>query len=50
MPRLLRLIGARRVDPLALTTHRFAFNDIEQAFKMMQAKADGMTKPLTTAV
>ena len=46
MGRLLRLIESGRVDPLALTTHRFAFKDIEKAFGMMQTKADGMVKPL----
>ncbi len=46
MSRLLRLIESNRVDPLALTTHRFAFKDIEKAFKMMQTKEDGMIKPL----
>ncbi len=46
MARLLRLIEAGRVDPLAMTTHRFAFKDIERAFRMMQTKEDGMIKPL----
>ena len=45
MSRLLRLIETNRVDPLALTTHRFPFRDIEKAFKMMQTKEDGMIKP-----
>jgi threonine dehydrogenase-like Zn-dependent dehydrogenase len=48
MGRLLRLIESGRVDPLALTTHRFPFTDIERAFKMMQTKQDGMVKPLIT--
>jgi threonine dehydrogenase-like Zn-dependent dehydrogenase len=46
MGRLMRLIAAGRVDPLPMTTHRFGFNDIERAFKMMQTKEDGMIKPL----
>ncbi len=46
MGRLMRLIRKERVDPLALTTHRFEFKDIEKAFKMMQTKEDGMIKPL----
>jgi len=46
MGRLLRLIERGRVDPLAMTTHRFAFKDIERALTMMQTKADGMVKPL----
>ena len=50
MSRLLRLIETGRVDPLALTTHRFQFQDIEKAFRMMQTKEDGMIKPLITFV
>lgn len=46
MGRLMRLIARGRVDPLPMTTHRFGFNDIERAFKMMQTKEDGMIKPL----
>jgi threonine dehydrogenase-like Zn-dependent dehydrogenase len=46
MGRLMRLIETGRVDPRALTTHRFAFEDIEKAFRMMQTKEDGMIKPL----
>lgn len=48
MGRLMRLIQARRVDPLAMTTHRFKFADIKTAFRMMQTKDDGMVKPLIT--
>jgi threonine dehydrogenase-like Zn-dependent dehydrogenase len=46
MGRLMCLIETGRVDPLALTTHRFQFKDIEKAFRMMQTKEDGMIKPL----
>lgn len=48
MSRLMRLIQNGRVDPLAMTTHRFKFDDIGRAFKMMQTKEDGMIKPLIT--
>jgi threonine dehydrogenase-like Zn-dependent dehydrogenase len=48
MSRLMRLIRTGRVDPLALTTHRFKFADIKKAFRMMQTKEDGMIKPLIT--
>jgi threonine dehydrogenase-like Zn-dependent dehydrogenase len=48
MSRLMRLIETRRVDPLALTTHRFSFENIEKAFRMMQTKEDGIIKPLIT--
>ncbi len=44
--RMSRLLESGRVDPLALTTHRFPFQDIEKAFRMMQSKVDGMIKPL----
>lgn len=50
MGRLMRLIETRRVDPLAPTTHRFEFNDIEKAFRMMQTKEDGMIKPLISFI
>ena len=46
MKRLMRLIQAGRVDPTPMTTHRFLFEEIEKAFKMMQTKEDGMIKPL----
>ncbi|MCX6612175.1 MAG: zinc-binding dehydrogenase [Acidobacteria bacterium] len=48
MSRLLRLIETKRVDPLALTTHSFPFHNIENAFKMMQTKEDGMIQPLVS--
>ncbi len=46
MGRLLRLIAQNRIDPTPLTTHRFAFAEIEKAFQMMADKADGIIKPL----
>ncbi len=46
MRRLLRLLEGGRVDPTPLTTHRFAFEDVERAFQMMKTKEDGMIKPL----
>jgi threonine dehydrogenase-like Zn-dependent dehydrogenase len=46
MQRLLRLLANGRVDPSPLTTHRFAFGDIERAFQMMANKEDGIIKPL----
>jgi threonine dehydrogenase-like Zn-dependent dehydrogenase len=46
MKRLMRLIQKGRVDPTPMTTHRFLFEEIEKAFKMMQTKEDGMIKPL----
>lgn len=48
MKRLMRLIATGRVDPLPLTTHRFAFDDVERAFHLMNTKEDGIIKPLIT--
>ncbi|MCI0630406.1 MAG: NAD(P)-dependent alcohol dehydrogenase [Phycisphaerales bacterium] len=48
MSRLMRLIEHGRVNPLPMTTHRFRFQDIERAFRMMQTKEDGIIKPLIT--
>ena len=50
MARLMRLIQTGRVDPLPMTTHRFKFDQIRGAFKMMQTKEDGMIKPLISFV
>lgn len=46
MKRLMRLLMTGRVDPTPMTTHRFGFNQVEKAFKMMQTKEDGILKPL----
>ena len=46
MRRLLRLIESGRVDPTPLTTHTFGFGEVERAFRMMEAHADGIVKPL----
>lgn len=46
MGRLFRLIEAGRVDPLPMTTHRFPFARVGEAFRLMQTKADGILKPL----
>ena len=46
MERLLRLLEGKRIDPTPLTTHRFAFTEIEQAFRLMGTKAEGILKPL----
>ena len=44
--RLLRLLDRGRVDPTKMTTHEFAFDEIEAAFEMMDEKADDIVKPL----
>ena len=44
--RLLRLLDAGRVDPTHMTTHTFAFEDIDEAFELMESKEDNIIKPL----
>jgi threonine dehydrogenase-like Zn-dependent dehydrogenase len=46
MKRLMRLLERGRVDPTPMTTHRFKFDQVETAFRMMQTKEEGMIKPL----
>jgi threonine dehydrogenase-like Zn-dependent dehydrogenase len=46
MERLLRLLQMNRVDPTAMTTHTFAFGDMERAFEVMDKKLEGVLKPL----
>ncbi len=46
MGRLLRILERRIVDPTPMTTHRFPFARIEEAFEVMDRKADGVIKPL----
>jgi threonine dehydrogenase-like Zn-dependent dehydrogenase len=48
MKRLMRLLLSGRVNPTPVTTHRFKFDQIEKAFRMMQTKEDGILKPLIT--
>ncbi|WP_428312785.1 NAD(P)-dependent alcohol dehydrogenase [Hydrocarboniphaga sp.] len=46
--RLLRLIESRRFDPTLMTTHKFPFEDVATAFRLMQTKQDNIIKPLIT--
>ncbi len=48
MERMLRLIQTGRIDPTRMTTHRFPFDRIEEAFRLMQTGKDGIIKPLIT--
>jgi threonine dehydrogenase-like Zn-dependent dehydrogenase len=48
MVRLLRLMQSGRIDPTPMTTHTFAFDQIEDAFELMASKGDGIVKPLIT--
>jgi isopropanol dehydrogenase (NADP+) len=42
MSRLLRLLETGRIDPTVMTTHRYSFDRIEEAFDVMARKADGV--------
>ncbi len=46
LQRLLRLLENGRVDPTPLTTHTFAFDELERAFHLMDTKEEGIIKPL----
>lgn len=46
MYNLMRLIQQGRVDPTHMTSHRFKFEQIEEAFWKMKTKENGMIKPL----
>ncbi len=48
MERLLRVLEMKRVDPTVMTSHTFAFDDMERAFEVMDKKLDGVIKPLIT--
>ncbi len=48
MERLLRVLEMKRVDPTRMTSHTFAFKDMERAFEIMDKKLDGVIKPLIT--
>jgi threonine dehydrogenase-like Zn-dependent dehydrogenase len=46
MERMLRLLQKQRIDPSRMTTHRFPFARVEEAFALMASKGDGVIKPL----
>jgi threonine dehydrogenase-like Zn-dependent dehydrogenase len=46
MQRMLRLLETGRVDPTPLTTHTFAFDELDKAFRLMETKEEGIIKPL----
>lgn len=48
MERMLRILQSGRLDPTRMTTHTFKFDQLEQAFAMMDQKLDGIIKPLIT--
>ena len=44
--RLLRMLDEGRVDPTEMTTHEFTFDEVDEAFHLMETKEDGVIKPL----
>ncbi len=48
MRRMLRLLRNGRVDPTKMTTHRFTFAEIEDAYQLMASKEDNVIKPLVS--
>ncbi|HEY2639690.1 MAG TPA: NAD(P)-dependent alcohol dehydrogenase [Streptosporangiaceae bacterium] len=46
MERLLRVLYSQRVDPTLMTSHTFAFDDMERAFEVSDKKLDDVVKPL----
>ncbi|WP_432159533.1 NAD(P)-dependent alcohol dehydrogenase [Streptomyces sp. NRRL F-5630] len=48
MERLLRLLEAKRLDPTLMTTHTFAFDDMERAFQVSDEKLEDVVKVLVT--
>ncbi|TKR24921.1 NAD(P)-dependent alcohol dehydrogenase [Natronomonas salsuginis] len=46
LQRLLRLLERDRVDPTLMTTHEFDFEEIDEAFRLMETKEDDIIKPL----
>jgi threonine dehydrogenase-like Zn-dependent dehydrogenase len=46
MDRLLRVLEAERLDPTAMTTHTFPFDEMERAFEVADRKLDDVVKVL----
>lgn len=46
LERLMRLLENDRLDPTHMTTHEFDFDEIDEAFRLMETKEDGIIKPL----
>ena len=46
LERLMRLLENDRLDPTHMTTHEFDFDEIDEAFHLMETKEDGIIKPL----
>jgi threonine dehydrogenase-like Zn-dependent dehydrogenase len=48
LTRLLRLLATGRIDPSALVTHRYQFEDVTRALADVAARRRGLIKPLIT--
>jgi threonine dehydrogenase-like Zn-dependent dehydrogenase len=48
MQQLLRVLESKRVDPTLMTTHTFAFDDMERAFEVADKKLEDVIKALIT--
>jgi threonine dehydrogenase-like Zn-dependent dehydrogenase len=48
MERLLRVLKTNRVDPTAMTSHTFAFDEMARAFEVADKKLDDVVKVLVT--
>jgi threonine dehydrogenase-like Zn-dependent dehydrogenase len=46
MERLLRVLKTKRVDPTAMTSHTFSFDEMERAFEVAEKKLDDVVKVL----
>lgn len=46
LQRLLRLLETGKVDPTLMTTHEFAFDEIDEGFHLMESKEQGIIKPV----
>lgn len=46
MEQLLRVLSAKRLDPTAMTTHTFRFDEMERAFEIMDKKLEDVVKVL----
>ncbi len=44
--RLLTMLENERVDPTRMTTHKFHFDEITDAFELLYEKSDGVIKPM----
>ena len=48
MERLLRVLKTTRVNPTAMTSHTFGFDEMERAFEVADKKLDDVVKALIT--